>query len=59
VEVGKGSLLIVHRGEGEMSFTGYWTRFAEVEEVLVHAGEGECEVVLQKEGDRVVIATVR
>jgi len=59
VEVGTRPLLIVHRGDGVMSFTGYWTKFAEVDDVLVFSGRGECEVVLEKVDDVVKITAVR
>ncbi len=59
VDVGTRPLLVVHRGKGDMSFTGHWTRFASVEEVLVFAGREACEVVLEKVEGEVRIMAIR
>lgn len=59
VEVGTRPLLVVHRGAGEMSFTGYWTEFAEVDDILLLEGQGESKIVLEQVGDRVRIREIR
>jgi len=59
VDVGTRPLLVVYRGKGEMSFTGHWTRFASVNEVLVFTGKEACEVVLEKVEGEVRIVTIR
>ena len=59
VDVGQHSMLIVHQHGAKLNFTSYWTRFAYVPRVLAASRQGEMQIVLEKTGDRVLVAAIQ